>query len=155
MIKLSPQDVDLRFSKLGITSRFSDVEKRELTTMPVVDADDRLCVFPTPRENIPLTILALRRILGVRADQSPFFFDHPWYLDEAFAKRTCAPGWHVLCKEVLPESISRPENYLHSVKYSGLALPSAIEVVLMVFLYYVDTTSIVRSAGPLRPLRLT
>jgi hypothetical protein len=44
----------------------------------------------------------------------------------------CRPGWRFLAMDALPESIDRPwEGPWH--------LPSAIEVVLMLFLHYLGT----------------
>ncbi len=95
--------------------------------------------FPTPVGNGGLNILKLRGILGTDPSKQPSFFDHPWYLEEAFAKVDCQAGWHLLHMSVLQDSISQPVNYFSSLADRGLQLPEAIEVVLMVFLHFTGT----------------
>jgi hypothetical protein len=73
---------------------------------------------------------------GTNPSKPPSFFDHPWYLEEPFAQINCPAGWHILHSTVLPESISQPIHYASSLSSQGLELPSAIEVVLMLFLHY-------------------
>lgn len=51
----------------------------------------------------------------------------------------CKPGWHFLTMDVLQDSIQQGIHYLDSSGKTGLALASAIEVVLMLFLHYVGT----------------
>jgi hypothetical protein len=131
MICLTPAEVERRFALMGIPHRFSEIEKAEFATTPVVEAPE-VIGFPTPRANEGLNILNLRQILGTNPAKQPSFFDHPWYLTESFAERNCEPGWHFLHMAVLPDSLSQPVNYLGS-------LPTAIEVVLMVFLHFVGT----------------
>jgi hypothetical protein len=79
----------------------------------------------------------LRHLCGTDPSRQPSFFDHPWYLDEAFAKEDCPPGWHCVHMNVLPESISQPWSYISSLGGRPLELPSAIEVTLMLFLHFV------------------
>lgn len=134
MISLSPDEVERRFAVVGIPNRFTTQEKQSLSTTSLVEHAGRVLVFPTPRANAGLNILKLREICGTNPAKQPSFFDHPWYLDEAFARQDCEPGCHALTMDVLPESISKPVNYS-----SSLELPSAIEVVLMLFLHYVGT----------------
>src|SRR5207249_7123523 len=86
-----------------------------------------------------LNILNLRKIVGTDPRKPPSFFDHPWYLEEPFAQQDCEPGWHFLCTNVLPDSVSQPIHYISSLRDSGLELPSAIEVVLMLFLHFAGT----------------
>jgi hypothetical protein len=139
MISLMPDEVERRFHSLGIPHRFSDEEKRRLTTTNIVREAPDLIAFPVPNDNAGLNILNLRRLLGTNPSKQPSFFDHPWYLDESFAKQDCDPGWHLIYTNVVTESISRPVNYADSLKASGLELPSAVEVALMVFLQYAGT----------------
>lgn len=134
MISLSPDEVERRFAVLGIPNQFTTQEIQSLSTTSLVEHAGRILVFPTPGANAGLNILKLREICGTNPAKQPSFFDHPWYLDEAFARQDCGPGWHALTMDVLPESISKPINYS-----SSLVLPSAVEVVLMLFLHYVGT----------------
>jgi hypothetical protein len=134
MISLSPDEVERRFALLGIPNRFTPQEKQALNTTPLVEHEGGVLAFPTPMAAVGLNILKLRQILGTDPARQPSFFDHPWYLEESFAKRDCEPGWHILTMDVLPDSISKPINYS-----SSLSLPSAVEVVLMLFLHYAET----------------
>jgi hypothetical protein len=136
MICLSADEVERRFERLGIPNRFSESEKQHLKTTPIVHVEDRMFGFPTPQATLGLNILNLRKILGTDPSKPPSFFDHPWYLEESFSSQDCDPGWHFLCMEVLPDSISRPINYARSLEKRDLELPSAAEVVLMLFLHY-------------------
>jgi hypothetical protein len=138
MISLTPDEVERRFSLLGIPNRFTAKEKEELTTS-VVPVGEEIIAFPTPLERAGLSILKLREIRGTDPSKQPSFFDHPWYLEEPFAREDCAPGWHLIHAGVLPESISQPINYVSSLRERGLVLPSAIEVTLMLFLHYAGT----------------
>ncbi|HET9130122.1 MAG TPA: hypothetical protein VFO86_04185 [Terriglobia bacterium] len=52
---------------------------------------------------------------------------------------SCSPGWHFLLMDVLPDSISQPLDYVRRLKLEGMELPSAIEIVLMLFLHYEAT----------------
>jgi hypothetical protein len=134
MISLSPDEVERRFALLGIPNRFTPEEKQALNTTPLVEHDGRALIFPTPADAAGLNILKLRGLLGTNPAKQPSFFDHPWYLEEPFARLDCEPGWHALTMDVLPDSISKPINYSSSLK-----LPTAIEVVLMLFLHYAET----------------
>lgn len=138
MISLSPDDVERRFERLGIPNRFTDQEKAALSTTGLV-APDPVIRFPIPAANTGLNILNLRHLLGTAPAVQPSFFDHPWYLEEDFARQNCAPGLHALYSSVLPESISEPANYIRSLEGRGLELPSAVEVTLMLFLHYAGT----------------
>jgi hypothetical protein len=139
MISLPPDEVEHRFALLGIPNRFTLQEKQDLVTTGVVVSDGPIIGFPTPQDNDGLNILKLRHLLGVNPARQPSFFDHPWYLEEAFAQEDCVPGWHFLHTDVLPDSISQPVNYISSLGNRSLELPSAIEVVLMLFLHYAGT----------------
>ena len=139
MISLSATEVERRFGLMGIPNRFTDAEKAELDTTSIVGLPDGLIGFPTPQLKFGLNILNLRKMLGTDPLKPPSFFDHPWYLDEAFAQEDCEPGWHFLHTGVVPDSISQPIHYVSRLKEQRMELPSAIEVVLMVFLHYVGT----------------
>jgi hypothetical protein len=139
MISWSPDEVERRFAVLGIANRFTELEKARLNTTQIVYAGTDVIAFPTPEHSTGLNVLSLRRLLGTDPVRQPAFFDHPWYLEDPFSLLNCAPGWHVIYKSVLPESVSRSIDYADSLRAQGLSLPSAIEVVLMVFLHYAGT----------------
>jgi hypothetical protein len=134
MICLSADAVERRFAILRIPNRFTDQEKLALSTTSLGELAGNVFIFPTPIACTGLNILILRQIIGADPAHQPSFFDHPWYLEEPFGHLDCEPGWHALQMDVLPDSISKPINYSSSFK-----LPSAIEVVLMLFLHYVET----------------
>ena len=140
-----PNEVERRFALLGIPNRFTEDEKQRLTT-GLVPSDQGTSVslssiigFATPGERSGLNILNLKAICGTDPSRQPSFFDHPWYREEIFAREDCAPGWHLLLMDVLPESILQPINYARSLQARGLELPSAVEVALMLFLHYAGT----------------
>jgi hypothetical protein len=135
---LSATDVERCFIKLGLPYRFSVVEKERLKTIDVVNNPEKLFGFPTP-ESASINILNLRQILGIDPAQPPCFFDHPWYLNEPFAKTPCGPGWHFLWMDVLRDSLGWPVNYVGRLETSGWTLPSAVEVTLMIFLHFAGT----------------
>jgi hypothetical protein len=139
MISLSPDEVERRFSLLGIPNRFTLKEKEELTTTAIVSLEGSVLGFPTPQQRSGLNLLNLRKLLGTNPSKQPSFFDHPWYLDEPFAQEDCSPGWHYLYCTVLPDSISQPLNYVDSFSDPGLELPQAVEVALMLFLHFAGT----------------
>ena len=142
---LPPNEVERRFVLLGIPNRFTEDEKQRLTTSFVPPEQGRsdpfssIIGFATPVDRSGLNILNLRQICGTDPSQQPSFFDHPWYREELFAREDCAPGWHLLLMDVLPESILQPINYARSLQARGLELPSAVEVALMLFLHYAGT----------------
>ena len=138
-ISLTPEQVEQRFLKLGIPYHFSAEERASLSTTPIVNADGDVFAFPTPRDNAALTLLGIRDIVGSDPGHQPAIFDHPWYTDEAFMKTSCAPGWHFLSMDVLPDSVGQSINYKDRLVSRGLELPSAIEVTLMLFLHYAET----------------
>jgi len=136
MISWSPDEVERRFSLLGIPNRFTPQEKTNNTT-DIVSSEADVIAFPTPDAAEGLNILNLRRILGTNPAKQPSFFDHPWYLEEPFAQVNCTPGWHVLHTGVWPDSLSQPIHYASSLISRGFELPSAVEVTLMLFLHYI------------------
>jgi hypothetical protein len=136
-ISLTPAEVEQRLGALGIVCRFTPEERTALATRPVVDGPGRLFAFPTPADNSLLTLENIKRCVGVDPRRQPAFFEHPWYQGEGFLRSRCESGWHILMMDVLPESIQQPVNYLHSSKCATLQLPSAVEVILMLFLHYV------------------
>ncbi len=136
MICLPADEVERRFGLLGIPNRFSEAEKEELKTTPIVEAGERVLAFPVPQARSGLNILMLRKILGTNPSKQPSFFDHPWYLTESFGREDCTPGRHFLWMDVLPDSLSQPIDYASSFHARDLELPSATEVVLMLFLHY-------------------
>jgi hypothetical protein len=138
MISWPPDEVERRFERLGIPNRFTDEEKLALETTAVV-AGAGVIAFATPRSNVGLNILNLRELLGTDPRKQPSFFDHPWYLQEDFARQNCSPGWHCIHSAVLPESISQPANYEDSLSVGRLLFPTAIEITLMLFLHYAGT----------------
>jgi hypothetical protein len=134
----TPDEVERRFALLRIPHRFMPQEKAALTTNIVVPAEE-VIAFPTPTASEGLNILNLRRILGTDPSKQPSFFDHPWYLEESFARENCPAGWHILHATVLPDSISQPIHYVSSLSPRGVGLPFAIEVTLMLFLHFAGT----------------
>jgi hypothetical protein len=139
MISVSPGEVERRFAVLGIPNRFSTEEHQRLITTMIVRSDENVIAFPTPVANEGLNLLTLRNLLGTDPKRQPSFFDHPWYLKESFAEHNCPGGWHYLYTDVLPHSICQPINYIDRLKPSGLDLPWAVEVALMLFLHYSGT----------------
>ena len=139
MISLSSTEVERRFGVIGIPHRFTEAEKAEFDTTHIGDTGNEIIAFPTPRAKSGLNVLNLRKILGTDPSKQPSFFDHPWYLEEAFSREDCAAGWHFLHMNVLPDSISQPFHYVDSLHGQGLTLPSAIEVILMVLLHFAGT----------------
>jgi hypothetical protein len=135
MIRLSCDDVEERLSSLGLSGSFSRDERQRLSTMSIVVPADYYA-FPTPQAlQAELSIHSLRSLVGTDPRKLPSFHDHPWYLEENFAREGCPAGWHVLRMAPQAESIQQPLNYPHSLP----ALPRASEVVLMLFLHYLGT----------------
>jgi hypothetical protein len=139
LVVLNAEAVESAFRRLNLSFTFSEEERRQSITMPVVHDDTRVLGFVTPQANSGLNLLNLRRLLGVDPGKPPSFFDHPWYLEEAFGLTNCAPGWHFIHMDVLPDSLEQPYHYIDSPSSRGLALPTAIEVVLMLFLCFAET----------------
>jgi hypothetical protein len=139
LIVLNAEAVEDVFRRLNLPFAFSEEERVLPITMPVVDEGWRVLGFVTPKANRGLNILNLRQLLGVSPRKPPSFFDHPWYLEEAFGLTDCAPGWHFIQMDILPGSLEQPYHYIDSLSSQGLALPTAIEVVLMLFLQFVQT----------------
>ena len=130
-ICLTPDDVEQRLTKLGTRCAFTPEERAQYATTPLVSGAERLFAFPTPAENV-LSLSHIKDCVGTDPARQPCFFEHPWYQDEEFMRTRIAGGWHVLSMDVLADSILQPANYLGS-------LPTAVEVVLMLFLHYVGT----------------
>jgi hypothetical protein len=133
---LSAARVQDAFLKLGLPFRFSDIELEKYQSAPTGLPDASMLCFPTPESNSGLNLLNLRKLLGVDPAHPPSFFDHPWYLEEAFGHTNCAPGWHVIETSVRPESQETSFDWFHGAVAGGVAIPTAVEVVLMLFLYY-------------------
>ena len=138
-ICLTTQEVEQRLARLGIHCSFSDEERAALTTTPQVSGLGPTFAFPTPVDNHLLNLHHIKTCVGTNPHQQPSFFDHPWYANEDFMRQPCAPGWHVVLMDVLEESVQQPANYLDSSTTENLQLPSAVEIVLMLFLHYVGT----------------
>src|SRR6185436_2806383 len=136
MISRTPAQVEERLEKLHIPGRFTPEEKALYSTTPVVTSECSLFGFPTPSENSGLTLSKIKDIVGTDPNRPPSFFDHPWYAGEPFMQFLCPPGWHFICQDVVPETIGQPLNYASRLEASGFELPSAIEVVLMLFLHF-------------------
>jgi len=136
MISLTPAQVEERLEKLHIPGRFTPEEKALYSTTPVVTSECSLFGFPTPSENSGLTLSKIKDIVGTDPNRPPSFFDHPWYAGEPFMQFLCPPGWHFICQDVVPETIGQPLNYASRLEASGFEVPSAIEVVLMLFLHF-------------------
>ncbi len=139
MTVLSPAAVEGSFSKLHLPFTFSEDEQQQLNTTLVIDPGPRILAFPTPQNNQGLNLLNMRRLVGIDPAIPPSFFDHPWYLEEPFGFSDCEPGWHFIHMDVSLDSIEQPYDYIRSLKAGNLALPSAVEVVLMLFLHYLRT----------------
>jgi hypothetical protein len=137
-ISLASDQVENRLSSLGIPCRFTDDERQVLSAAPNISIDEGVLCFPTPRDNSALTLSNIRTIVGIDPARQPSFFDHAWYAGEPFMDKPCPPGWHVIYKDALPDSICQPSGYAQKLG-AGLALPTAIEVVLMLFLHYAGT----------------
>jgi hypothetical protein len=138
-ICLTPQDVETRLSRLGIPCSFTVEEREAYSTTPVVDCAEPALAFPTPSTGPGLTLSLIRASVGVDPRRQPSVFDHPWYQAEAFMNAPCAPGWHILQMDVLPESLGQPVGYAGRLRARGLMLPAGVEVVLMLFLHYAGT----------------
>jgi hypothetical protein len=138
-ISLTPAQVEQRFEKLRIDCRFTEEERRKLTTTPVVSTAERVFGFPIPAGNSTLTLRNIKNLVGADPRRQPSFFEHPWYEDETFMATPCPPGWHFLTMEPVSGSIHQPVDYLRSSNRPELELPLAVEVVLMLFLHYVES----------------
>jgi hypothetical protein len=138
-ICLTHEQVEQRLAAMGIVCRFSAEEKVVFATTPVVNRAERVFAFPTPAANEALTISNIKSSVGSDPQHQPCIFDHPWYESEEFVKTRCPAGWHVLMMDVLPDSIQQPVHYLRSSAVTGLELPHAVEIVLMLFLHFVGS----------------
>lgn len=138
-ISLNPEQVVERLGAIGLRIAFTSEERTVFATIPVVGRAAGFFAFPTPADNTALNLENIRHCVGTDPRHQPAFFDHPWYQSEEFMHTRCSPGWHCLTMDVLPDSIQRPVNYLDSLRPATLELPSAVEVVLMLFLHYVGS----------------
>jgi hypothetical protein len=137
-ISLTPQQVEERLELLHIPVRFSLEEKQRYSTTPVIASPYPLFGFPTPTDNLALTLFKIKEAVGSDPTHPPSIFDHPWYANEPFMEVPCPPGWHFLCLDVIPESVGQPLNYSSRLP-AGLALPLAVEVAMMIFMHFAGT----------------
>jgi len=138
-ISLTPAQVEQRLASLGIECHFTEPERISLATTPIVSRPERTFAFPTPTESSTLSLRNIKAKVGVDPKHQPSFFEHPWYENESFMATPCPPGWHILTMEPISGSILQPVDYLRSLGSSNIELPLAVEVVLMLFLHYVDS----------------
>ena len=136
-ISLTPDEVEQSLAALRIGCRFTAAERIAYATTPVVNSPERLFAYPIPSDNSLLTLSNIKNYAGTDPKRQPSFFDHPWYQTEEFMSTRCAPGWHILAMEPISGSIQKPVDYLRSFGDTGLELPQAVEVVLMLFLHFV------------------
>lgn len=136
---VSTDEMERLLGKAGVRCVFTEQERVSYSTTPVVDPAARVFAYPIPADNSALTLSNLRNTFGTDPRQQPSFFDHPWYVNEGFMGVRASPGWHVLSMDVLEDSINQPPAYIRSVAAQGMELASAIDVVLMLFLYYLQT----------------
>ena len=139
LISLTPAQVEQRLAELGVPCRFTENERLRFTTTPVVSRAERVFGFPTPAKNSNLTLSNLKARVGVDPKRQPSFFEHTWYENETFMATPCPPGWHFLTMEPISGSIHQPVDYIRSSGAEGVELPLAVEVVLMLFLYYLES----------------
>src|SRR5262245_753985 len=133
---LSATRVQEAFQKLGLPFKFNGIELDEWHSLPTGFPDSPVLCFPTPESNSGLNVLNLRKLVGVDPRHPPSFFDHPWYLEEPFAHTNCVPGWHLIETSVSPESLEQSVDRHRTAHLPNVTLPTAVEVVLMLFLYY-------------------
>ena len=138
MHPLSPEEVQKYFDRLRIPGRFTAAETGRLSASKA-QIQSSFLTFPIPQDNAFLSVLGLRDALGVGPANAPAFHDHPWYLDEPFGNVGCAPGWHSVRIEVTAASIGQPIYYAEEMKQTALYLPTAAEVLLMLFLHFAST----------------
>jgi hypothetical protein len=138
-ISLTPDQVEQRLATLGIPCHFTDAERVALGTTPVVSRAERVFGFATPAEHSVLTLSNIKNKVGVDPRRQPSFFEHPWYENESFMFTPCPPGWHFLTMEPISGSVLQPIDYVRSLEGSKVELPLAVEVVLMLFLHYVES----------------
>jgi hypothetical protein len=138
-ISLTAEQIEQRLRGLGIPCRFTPDEHWKYSTTPVVASEYGAFGFPTPEDNSELTLSNIKTIVGTDPARQPAFFEHPWYANEPFMTNRCTPGWHFLLMDVHPGSIGQPIDYVRRLKSDGMELPSAIEIVLMLFLHYEGT----------------
>jgi hypothetical protein len=134
-IVLTPEQVETRLARIGLTCQFAAEDRGRFTTTPVVALpSERTFAFPIPTGS-DLTLRQIRASAGTDPQHPPSVFDHDWYAHEDFMDRVCPPGWHILTMDVLADTTGQDLNYIRS----RTPLPMAVEVVLMLFLHYIDT----------------
>jgi hypothetical protein len=136
-ISITPEEFERALNNVGVACRFSQEELLTFSTIPIVDLGERVLAYPVPTDNDRLTLSVLKTAFGSNPQRQPSFFDHPWYSNEDFMSKPAQPGWHLLMMDVLPESISQPPDYIRSVAVRGIEMPTAIEITLMLFLFYI------------------
>ena len=138
-ISLSPNEVQELLARIGIQCHYTSEEEATFKTTPVVERSERVFGFPSPADNSKLTIRNIKSCVGTDPRFQPCFFEHPWYANEDFMQLRCKPGWHFLLMDILPGSLQRPVDYANSWIDSDLMLPTAVEVILMLFLHYLGS----------------
>jgi len=138
-ISLTPDQVVQRLARIGLTVQFTSAELTNLSTTSIVDLEFPVFSFPTPVHNTDLTLRIIKSCSD-SAGLSPLkIFEHPWYESESFMSTPCEPGYHTLSMDLLQGSSGQAFNYLSSLKTTRMELPSAVEIVLMLFLHYLGT----------------
>lgn len=130
-ISISPDEMTRRLATIGVPCRFGAVPPQPEAVV-LKGSPNRLFSFPVPEDNANLTLAHLKRAVGSDPKRQPCIFDHDWYVAEPFMDEACPPGWRVLSMDVASESLNRPWE-------GPWPPPTAIEVVLMLFLHYVGT----------------
>ena len=138
-ISLTPAQVEQRLAALGLACHFTEAEQVTLATTPVVSRTERVFGFPTPAGGSALTLSNIKSKVGVDPRHQPSFFEHPWSENESFMSTPCPSGWHFLTMEPISGSVHQPVDYVRSLEGSQVGLPLAVEVVLMLFLHYVES----------------
>ena len=128
-----------RLGSIGLRLAFTDTERQAFAMTPVVESTIPLFCFPTPTKNDELTLASIKRYSDLKDTLHLRIFDHPWYQTEAFMANPCQPGLHILTMGVIPDSLGQMWNYYSSLDSRGVKLPSAVEVVLMLFLHYLGS----------------
>jgi hypothetical protein len=129
---ITPDEMTRRLAQIGIACQFAIAPQPFEPPSEIVTNPNRFFSFPVPEDNSALTLANIKRAVGSDPKRQPCIFDHEWYATESFMDEPCRPGWRVLSMDVIPESIDRPWG-------GPWPLPSAVEVVLMLFLHYIGT----------------
>jgi len=78
----------------------------------------------------------------INVPESRFHFDSdPWWFNESFATEIrMKRGWHLIRRNVLPESINKPyEEKVRMVIEQGENVPTGCELIFTMMLYYLTT----------------